>query len=46
MVVGNAKSLLTAAKQPMRRRRGHVPYSTGDKMMLDAGSGWMVEGSP
>jgi len=23
-----------------------VPYSTGDKMMLSAGSGWMVEGSP
>ena len=31
----------------MRRIRDHVPYSTGDKMMLgNAGSGWMVEGSP
>jgi Protein of unknown function (DUF3829) len=43
---GNAKSFLTTAKQLMRRIRDHVPYSTGDKMMLSAGSGWMVEGSP
>ena len=47
MFVSNAKSLLTTAKQLMRRIRDHVPYSTGDKMMLsNAGSGWMVEGSP
>ena len=44
--IGNAKSLLTTAKQLMRRIRDKVPYSTGDKMMLNAGSGWMVEGSP
>jgi hypothetical protein len=43
---GNAKSFLTTAKQLMRRIRDNVPYSTGDKMMLNAGSGWMVEGSP
>ncbi len=43
---GNAKSFLTTAKQLMRRIRDNVPYSTGDKMMLGAGSGWMVEGSP
>jgi hypothetical protein len=43
---GNAKSFLTTAKQLMRRIRDNVPYSTGDKMMLSAGSGWMVEGSP
>jgi hypothetical protein len=43
---GNAKSFLTTAKQLMRRIRDKVPYSTGDKMMLNAGSGWMVEGSP
>jgi hypothetical protein len=30
----------------MRRIRDRVPYSSGDKMMLNAGSGWMVEGSP
>jgi len=42
----NAKSFLTTAKQLMRRIRDKVPYSTGDKMMLSAGSGWMVEGSP
>jgi hypothetical protein len=46
MFIGNAKSFLTTAKQLMRRIRDHVPYSTGDKMMLNAGSGWMVEGSP
>ena len=44
--IGDAKSFLATAKQLMRRLRDHVPYSTGDKMMLDAGSGWMVEGSP
>ena len=44
--IGNAKSFLTTAKQLMRRIRDKVPYSTGDKMMLNAGGGWMVEGSP
>jgi hypothetical protein len=46
MFVGNAKSYLTTAKQAMRRIRDKTPYSSGDKMMLNAGSGWMVEGSP
>lgn len=46
MFINNAKSYLVTAKQLMRRLRDHVPYSTGDKMMLNAGSGWMVEGSP
>jgi hypothetical protein len=45
--IGNAKSFLVTAKSLMRRIRDHVPYSAGDKMMLgNAGSGWMVEGSP
>jgi hypothetical protein len=45
--IGNAKSFLVTAKALMRRIRDHVPYSSGDKMMLgNAGSGWMVEGSP
>src|SRR5262245_58431593 len=44
--IGNAKSFLVTAKQLMRRMRDHVPYSAGDKMMLNAGSGWTVEGSP
>jgi hypothetical protein len=44
--IGNAKSLLTTAKLLMRRIRDRVPYSSGDRMMLNAGSGWMVEGSP
>ena len=42
---GNAKSFLTSSKQLMRRLRDKVPYSQGDRMMLDAGGGWMVEGS-
>ena len=46
MFIGNAKSFLTTAKQLMRRIRDKVPYSTGDKMMLSGGGGWMVEGSP
>ena len=44
--IGSAKSFLTTAKQLMRRIRDKVPYSSGDKMMLNAGGGWMVEGSP
>jgi len=44
--IGNAKSYLTTAKQLMRRIRDKVPYSKGDAMMLNAGGGWMVEGSP
>jgi hypothetical protein len=44
--VGDAKSFLVTAKQLMRRLRDKEPYSSGDKMMLEAGGGWMVEGSP
>jgi len=44
--MGNAKSFLTSAKQLMRRVRDRTPYSTGDRMMINAGSGWMIEGSP
>ena len=44
--MNNAKSFLTTSKQLMRRVRDKVPYSSGDRMMLNAGSGWMVEGSP
>jgi hypothetical protein len=46
MFIGNAKTFLTSAKQLMRRMRDKTPYSQGDRMMLNAGSGWMVEGSP
>jgi len=44
--LSNAKSYLTTSKQLMRRVRDKTPYSQGDRMMLNAGSGWMVEGSP
>jgi hypothetical protein len=46
MFISNAKTFLVTAKQLMRRIRDRVPYSSGDKMMLNVGSGWMVEGSP
>ncbi|NEW85732.1 DUF3829 domain-containing protein [Rhodopseudomonas sp. WA056] len=47
MFMSNAKSFLVTAKQLMRRHRDKTPYSSGEKMMLsNAGSGWMVEGSP
>lgn len=46
MFIGSAKSYLVSAKQRMRRIRDKTPYSQGDRMMLNAGSGWMVEGSP
>jgi Protein of unknown function (DUF3829) len=47
MFVNNAKSFLVTAKALMRRIRDKEPYSSGDKVMLsNAGSGWMVEGSP
>lgn len=45
--IGDAKSYLTTAKQLMRRMRDKVPYSQGERMILDSGGGgWMVEGSP
>ena len=44
--IDDAKSFLATAKRLMRRIRDKVPYSSGDKMMLNAGGGWMVEGSP
>ena len=44
--IGNAKSFLTSAKQLMRRIRDKVPYSRGDKMMINAGGGEMIEGTP
>jgi hypothetical protein len=43
--IGDAKTFLVTAKQLMRRLRDKTPYSQGDMMMLNAGSGWMVDGS-
>ncbi len=45
-LVSSAKSFLVTAKLLMRRVRDKVPYSQGDRMMLNSGGGWMVEGSP
>ena len=44
--IGSAKTFLVTAKQAMRRMRDKTPYSSGEKMMLNSGGGWMVEGSP
>ena len=46
MFTSSAKSYLTSAKQLMRRMRDKTPYSQGDRMMINAGSGWMIEGTP
>jgi hypothetical protein len=47
MFMSNAKAYLVTAKQLMRRMRDHVPYSSGEKMILSSGGGgWMIEGSP
>jgi seryl-tRNA(Sec) selenium transferase len=44
--IGNAKTFLTSAKQLMRRIRDKVPFSQGDRMMINAGGGEMIEGTP
>jgi hypothetical protein len=46
LFMSDANAYLVTAKQLLRRIRDHVPYSSGDRMMINAGSGWMVEGSP
>jgi hypothetical protein len=46
MFLRESKSFLVTAKQLMRRIRDKVPYSSGDRMMMGGGGGWMVEGSP
>lgn len=46
IVLNRAETFLKDSKNLMRRIRDKTPYSRGDKMMMDAGSGWMVEGSP
>lgn len=42
----SAKGFLISAKQLMRRVRDKVPYSQGDRMMINAGGGEMIEGTP
>jgi Protein of unknown function (DUF3829) len=47
MFVGSAKTFLTTSKALMRRVRDNVPYSDGDKMIMNSpGGAWMVAGSP
>jgi hypothetical protein len=44
--VSSAKAYLVSSKQLMRRLRDKVPYSKGDRMMINAGGGEMIEGTP
>jgi hypothetical protein len=44
--ISGAKSFLTSGKQFMRRIRDKVPLSQGDRMMINAGGGEMIEGTP
>ena len=44
--ISGAKSYLTSAKQLMRRIRDKKPLSQGDRMMINAGGGEMIEGTP
>lgn len=44
--LSSAKSYLVTAKQLMRRVRDKVPYSSGEKMLINGSGAWMVEGSP
>lgn len=44
--IGDSKTFLVTAKQLMRRIRDKVPFSSGDRMLLNGPGAWMVEGSP
>jgi predicted nucleic acid-binding Zn-ribbon protein len=44
--ISASKAYLTSAKQVMRRIRDKVPFSQGDRMMINAGGGEMIEGTP
>ncbi len=40
-----AEEFRKASKERFRRVRDNVPYTSGERMMLKPGSGWMVDGS-
>jgi hypothetical protein len=44
--LGAAKSYLVTAKHLMRRVRDKVAYNQGERMIMNGGGAWMVEGSP
>jgi len=44
--ISAAKAYLVTAKQLMRRVRDKVGFDRGERMMIEAGGGWMIEGSP
>jgi Protein of unknown function (DUF3829) len=47
MLVSSSKTFLISAKELMRRVRDKVPYSEGDRMIMNQpNAGWMVQGSP
>jgi hypothetical protein len=45
MLSNNIEDFRKAAKDRMRHIRDKTPYSTGDQMLFNSGSGWMVSGS-
>jgi len=40
------EDFLKAAKELWRRQRDKTPYKSGEKMLMDGGSAWMVDGTP
>lgn len=46
MYASRVEEFRKAAKERMRRVRDKTPYSQGDLMMINAGSGWMISGTP
>ncbi|REJ78905.1 MAG: DUF3829 domain-containing protein [Acidobacteria bacterium] len=46
MYISECEKFLVAAKELMRRKRDGTPFSRIDRLQIDSGAGWMVEGSP
>lgn len=46
MFMRSAFDLLKSAKSVMRRERDGLRFSAGERMMIDSGSGEMIEGHP
>lgn len=43
--LSNLGDMAKASNQLTRRVKNNTPFSRGEKMSLNAGSGWMVDGS-
>lgn len=42
----SVEEFLIASKERIRRVRDNTPYTTADMNMINAGSGWMIDGTP